>query len=221
MKRKRFQHSDIEELFIEIDQALTSNVVVFLIGGGAMSIRGEKDATKDIDLVIPDKSHLTEFKKAIRSIGFRENNITDDTYENFGAMIFIDDRGHWLDIFHERICRSFLLHKEVMKRAELFKKYSRLEVRIMSREDIFISKSITEREGDLEDMYTLYGTGLNEEIIRNELEYQTDNSEHIWESFLVMKLDELEEKFDITVSFKELIENIADWKIEKKIKGGV
>jgi len=131
------------------------------------------------------------------------------------TRIFVDLEGHWLDIFFKRICKMFLVHKDVLERAEEYLRLEHLKVLLMSREDIFITKSVTEREGDLEDMYTLYTRGLDERSLIDEVAYQAAHSNRIWESFLVVRMDELERKFDVTVGFKNRLERRAVRKMEK------
>jgi hypothetical protein len=57
-----------------IGQALSGKVSAFLIGGGAMALRGEKVATKDVDVILLSDSDLDTFKKAIVNEGFNHAN---------------------------------------------------------------------------------------------------------------------------------------------------
>ena len=52
--RPTFGREYIENEFRRIGVGLSEPLTVFLIGGGAMSLRDLKGATKDIDLVVPD-----------------------------------------------------------------------------------------------------------------------------------------------------------------------
>ena len=51
-----------------------------------------------------------------------------------------------------------------------------------------------------------------------EVEFQAKMSKKIWESFLALRLGELEEKYNITVPFKDHFEEIAVVKMEKMDK---
>ena len=52
--RPTFGRKYIENEFKRIEDGLSEPLTVYLIGGGAMSLRDLKGATKDIDLVVPD-----------------------------------------------------------------------------------------------------------------------------------------------------------------------
>jgi hypothetical protein len=83
----------------------------------------------------------------------------------------------------------------------------------MSREDIFISKSITERDVDLSDMFSLYRRGLDQDVIIGELDIQSRMTGVIWEAFMTAKLDEIEERFDVTIPMINRIRSIAEDKL--------
>jgi len=51
MEKTRFEAGDIRRLFGEIDCLLERKLELMMVGGGAMSVRGDKASTKDIDLV--------------------------------------------------------------------------------------------------------------------------------------------------------------------------
>jgi hypothetical protein len=138
-----------------------------------------------------------------------------DVYRKMGARIHMDGEGRWLDIFNERICNMFLVHDGVLGRASEHRSMGRLRVLLMSAEDIFLSKSVTERDGDLEDMFVLYGSGLSEKRIIDEVAFQAARTDKIWESFLAVRLGELEERHRIIVPFKARFEEIALIKMER------
>jgi len=82
-------------------------------------------------------------------------------------------------------------------------------VLLLSDEDIFLSKSVTERDLDLEDMFILYRKGLDRTTILAEQEVQTSLSGTLWSTFLNLKLKEMEERFDITVPWRVQVERMA------------
>jgi hypothetical protein len=76
----------------------------------------------------------------------------------------------------------------------------------MAPEDVFLFKSITEREADILDMRSLAERGLNWDVIKEECTLQEKRK--IWEYFLVYRLEELKSRFGIEAPIiKEL------WKI--------
>jgi hypothetical protein len=220
MKTKMVSQNDIGILFERIDRSMAKAAEIIIIGGGAMALRGEKMATKDVDIVIPEREHHHRFIRAIEKCGFVKPRSLARPYRNMGALVFKHPDGYWLDVFSDRICDKFLVHPEMIGRMETHKQMSNLTVRLMSREDIFLAKSFTEREGDLDDMYVLFTKGLDERVILEEAEFQSRHAKagQIWESFLKVKLDELEDRYDITVPFKRRVERMAIKRMEKAVK---
>ena len=218
-----FNDQEIDTLFKEINLKLDDKIDILLVGGGAMSLKGLKEATKDIDVVLIDQKQYSLFINAIENLGFNEEKLAeckdfDSAYRKMDAKIYLNSKGYWIDLFFKRICKKFLVHNKILERSELYMDFGNLRVSLMTNEDIFISKSVTERDGDLDDMYDLYIQGLDEKIIVNELDFQSKNSDRIWETFMGVKLDELEEKFDITIYFKESIIHIAENKMENELE---
>lgn len=62
---------------------------------------------------------------------------------------------------------------------------SKLELRLIAPEDIFVFKSITERKGDIPDVDMLWASGLDWDAILDEMKWQCAHSDQAWaESFL-------------------------------------
>ena len=222
MKEKIFDNERILNLLEELDSELERKVSILLIGGGAMALRGEKDATKDIDIVIMDEDEFKHLIYILEGQGFNkierfQDIIIDPAYNKMDATMLKDERDYWIDIFLKRICHKFLVHPDVISRSTPFGEFKMISISLMAREDLFLAKSITERIGDLDDMYALFLKGLDEETIINEMDFQTNNTDHIWEAFMVVKLEEMEERYDITVTFKNKILKIAEEKMEAMI----
>lgn len=223
VKEKIFNKTNIDDVFKEISGDLQSKVQVVMIGGGAMSIRGEKEATKDIDLVVTSLDEFKLLQNVLENQGY--NRIKefhgfdiDPAYKKMDAIIFKDERKFWIDLFYERICSRFLLEDHLVQRSEPHLELENLTVRLMSREDIFLAKSITERVSDLDDMYVLYMGGLDESILISEMDFQTKQGLMIWEAFMVVKLEEMEDRFDITIPFKNKVLKIAESKMEHLVE---
>ena len=215
MEKKRFRAEEIARLFTELDDLLDRKVELLMVGGSAMSVRGDKAFTKDIDLVFAGERAMEDFISAVERRGFRERQRLGMEYRKMSTRVFVDGRGYWLDLFCERICKAFLVHEGVWGRANEYLKLKKLRVLLMAPEDIFISKSITEREGDLEDMHTMYMRGLDEGLIIKEVAVQSERSPKVWEAFLAVKLDELESKYDINLPLKRKVMEMAENRLEK------
>lgn len=82
-----------------------------------------------------------------------------------------------------------------MKRAKLIKEYKNIKLFFCSNEDLLIFKSITEREGDLEDCVALSKLGIDWKVVLSEIKCQIKQSgKDIWITLFEERLDLLEDK---------------------------
>lgn len=208
-ERKYFNIDSIMEVFREFGSALETPVHGLLIGGGAMSLRGIKDVTKDVDMVITDKQEHQAFLSCAYKLGFEDKTVVFPGYENLHAVALVNADEFHIDLFQTSVAGHLRIHDGIVNRAEEYKKYGNLTISLMANEDLFISKSITGRDRDLEDMQTLYRMGLDAGTIIRELERQDALTPFLWEAYMGVKLGELEEEYEMTVPWKEKVEEIA------------
>jgi len=203
---------DLERSLRRIGESLAGDVRAYLIGGCAMMLYNAKIATKDIDLVLLSPGDAESLVDALSRIGFKMIVPGDETYRRLGATIIMeDDRGMRIDTFVETVCRKLRVTSGMVARSKLHSKYGRLEIRLISPEDIFLFKSMTEREGDLDDMALLAERGLDWQAILDECVLQS--SEVILEGFLAVRLQELEEEKGIASPIRANLEEIAERKL--------
>jgi len=191
----------------KIGNNLKRRIKIFMIGGCSMVLRGYKLATKDIDLVFTSASDLKDFADTLKDLGLQEIVTLPKDYEALGASAVLRvAKGFQFDLFHRQVCRGLEITKRMEERAEFYRAFGKLDVYLMAPEDIFLFKSITERETDIIDMRTLAERGLNWNVIKEECVSQ--EKRRIWEYFLVYRLEELKSRFGIEAPIiKEL------WKI--------
>lgn len=192
-----------------------------MVGGGAMSLRGDKDTTKDIDMVFGTKESAAAFVSALKRSSFTEERDLPDMYGQLDAFaVMKDDDLFWVDVFCRRVCRKFYLSEGVIGRAEEWRALGKFQLFLCSREDIFLSKSITDRDRDLEDMAALYRRVLDSDAILKECDIQTENSEMIWHLYLAEKIDEMELAQQLRVPWKEELREIGGRiLLEKSVPG--
>ena len=141
------EFKQIEKLFKEIDASLRKKVKIFVIGGAVLLQQGLKPATKDIDLVIETKEEFMILKNALNSINFTVK-IPNIEYKNMNLnQIFIRDDFR-IDLFQKEICGRFSISNGMMERAITFIDLEKIKLNFCSNEDIFLFKTMTEREGD-------------------------------------------------------------------------
>jgi len=146
----------LRNLFLNLDMVLKENLKIFLIGGSAMILRKLKSSTKDIDVILESKRDLEILRNALSRLNFTFlRNIFENPY-------------YRIDVYVKRVLKGFELSEEMKRRASLFYSGKFLKVYILSNEDLFLFKSYSGREGDLEDCKILAEKKLDWKIILEE-----------------------------------------------------
>lgn len=184
----------MEELFEEIEKRLKRKVHVFAIGGIVLLHQGMKPATKDIDFVIETKEEFDTFENALKATGFKTKLPTAE-YEHMNINQIFVKEDFRIDLFYKTVCRGFSISKDIIRRANIVLELKNLKISFCSNEDVFLFKTLTEREGDLEDCISLAQRGLDWGVILTELKNQIRTSGNdVWITWAGERLDMLEEK---------------------------
>jgi len=209
-EREKFGKDYVEKEFWKIGLALKTKIKIFLLGGCAMVFRDLKPATKDVDIVFTSPTELKEFVDALKSLNYYEVVKLPKEYEKMGASAVLRNIDEFqCDLFYKQVCRGLRISDRMINRAEHLKTFGNLEVYMMSLEDIFLFKGMTERNADLDDMRVLAEIGLDWNVIKEECISQEKRK--IWEAFLATKLTELKAKFGVEVPIiKELWKRAED-----------
>ena len=169
--RPTFGREYIENEFQRIEDGLSNSLIVYLIGGEAMSLRDLKGATKNIDLIVTDGDAYGQLWAVLMDLGYSEVKSLDSNYRELGATSCVEnDDGCRLDIFNQQVANRLVLTEGMRERSEPFLTTNRLTVRLVSNEDIFPFKLIAGRDDDIEDMNMLVQTGLDYDVVRTEVE---------------------------------------------------
>lgn len=188
------EFKQIENLFKKIDEKLTTNVNVYIIGGAALLLIGLKPATKDIDLILENEHEFITFYKALISLNFKGEEPTAD-YKKMEISKIMVREDYRIDAFLKKVCKKFDLSKNMIRRSEEIFTMKNIFAYKCSNEDIFLFKSMTDRPGDLEDCIELVKRGLDWDIIKNELIDQIkNNNQDVWITWVGERLDELIKK---------------------------
>nr|WP_321169472.1 DUF6036 family nucleotidyltransferase [Halohasta salina] len=164
--RPTFGREYIENEFQRIAEELSNPLTVYLIGGGAMSLRDLKGATKDIDLVVADGDTYGHLWAVLMDLGYAEVQSLDADYRALGATSCVEnDDGCRLDIFNQQVANKLVLTDGMQECSEPFLDADRLTVRLVSNEDIFLFKPIASRDDDIEDMNMLVQAGLDYGVV--------------------------------------------------------
>ena len=185
---------DITEMLNELEPTLNQKIHLFMIGGGAMLHYKLKSATKDIDLVTENQRDYTEFGQVLRHAGFVPKIPTLEYSRMRLSQILV--RGEFrIDLFHRTVCNGFSLSKNMKQRAETVYSKGNIALSLCSKEDIFLFKTLTERDWDLIDCVALTERNLNWNTILAELKNQIkDSNKHVWITWVGETLDKIRER---------------------------
>jgi len=188
----------------EIGSKLPRKVTVYLIGGCALSLKDIKAATKDVDAIFTSLKDLELFEKELIALGYKKEVRVEMAYEQLGAYSILrhpDKAG--FDLFHKRVCNMLKLSEDMVKRSSNYGNFDKLELFLISNEDIALFKGITERPRDIDDIATIIRSAIAEgrtfdwDAIRSECEVQ---AEHLKiEGHLYGRFHELFIKYQIRV----------------------
>lgn len=131
---------------------LENEVDAYLLGGVNLILKGLKDSTKDIDVALKSRENFQDFVRALKEDNYEERYEIGRTYERLEPGAILEKRGYprW-DIFVEIVANCLHLTEKMKSRSEKYMKRGNLSLYLLSSTDVFLFKSVTGREGDLED----------------------------------------------------------------------
>lgn len=221
--RRRSGIDEIDRVIREVSASLERPVDAYLIGGLAMIHHGLKIATKDVDVVLGSLSDCHALETGLEACGFVSTDVVSEEYRKLGATRLMErSDGMRFDIFLERVCRKLRLTRTMMSRATPIGTGGNLRLRALAPGDLFLFKSVTDREDDLADMALLAGLGLDWSSLLGELMADPSNCRYL--PHLASKLTALEEVHGVVALLPEwfdsevelmlgvnLVEETGDW----------
>ncbi|MGM0405121.1 MAG: helix-turn-helix domain-containing protein [Thermoplasmatota archaeon] len=197
--RDKFPDKILTRELRSVGEELSHKTEVYLIGGGNLILRNLKDSTKDIDLVLEGKGDLDRFVKALQKAGYKKKTDLTNTYQRLGARTVLERSNHprW-DLFVEKVAGMLRLTKDMKTRAVPKEDHGSLKVRLVSLTDLFLFKSVTDREGDLEDAALIMEQGeVDWNQLMEEIKKQENIGERIFSFSVLTTLDILKERYDL------------------------
>jgi hypothetical protein len=176
-----FKGGDAIRAFLEeFDSWLSEPVDVYLLGGSAMTVRGLKDQTEDIDLALGVVSEFEHVYQALQAQGFEVVDEPTESFEGVGKTVELhhEERGFQIDLFERQVVGKVWITERMHDRAEEFWSGEHATAYILSDEDMFLLKAVSGgdlasgRRRDLEDMRKYAQRGLDYEAIVTEIEEQ-------------------------------------------------
>jgi hypothetical protein len=170
----------IKAFLEEFDSWLSESVTVYLLGGSAMTVRGLKDQTEDIDLAVGVVSEFEHVHQTLTAQGFTVVDEPTESFEGVGKTVELqhEDRGFRIDLFERQIVGKVWITDRMHDRAEEFWTGRCVTAFILSDEDMFLLKAVSGgdlasgRRRDIEDMRKYAQRGLDYESVLTEIDEQ-------------------------------------------------
>jgi len=154
MQEYIFDFKQVINKFEDIDKKINRNLNIYLIGGVVLLYNNLKPGTKDIDLVVDNTLDYELLTNALKQSNFVLEKPTKE-YKRFELENILVKDNYRIDIFNKIVCKNLFLSKNMILRAKLVKEYKFIRLYACSNEDILVFKTITDREGDIDDCYSL------------------------------------------------------------------
>jgi hypothetical protein len=188
--------SYIKEELLKVDNILTKEVDVYLIGGSALSFYKIKDSTKDIDALFENQYDCAEFFNSIIKLGYETSEQYYPPVIQMEATFFVyKDDEIWIDLFVKNVMNKFELTNSIKKRSiKTDLPTKKLNVSCLDKNDIFMFKSVTPRERDEDDLVLLLSKSeIDFKTIHEEINNQSAKHKELKDDFN-NKMKKLEEK---------------------------
>ena len=209
-----FGSSAIRRQFSELAGLLDEELTVFLIGGGALTLDGLKNATKDIDLIVREQAELQRLRYVLSTAGYEPPENLAAEYDELDAAFILENGARRFDVFHEQVAGVIHLSDPMIARSTHRFEEDELSVRTVSIHDIFLFKAVANRADDVDDMIEIAQAGIDDDVIMAEIETQLDflgRDEFI--TAMKHKLDRLDEQgyaFTIHDEIRSLHDRVQD-----------
>jgi hypothetical protein len=218
MERRNFDREYVTRELRNLGLRLERKTTVFVAGGAAMALMDLKEATKDIDVVLKTRKEVDSLLSGLHRLGYKDpRRFVMVSPARMGARaIRQNGDGFRWDIFEKVVANSLHFSPGMVERGRDWEVgRGKLVVRLLSKEDIFLLKSVTDREGDLEDMRVIAESSVRWDRIVRECRWQAVHSKRIWENALCERLRDLRRKYGIASPIEKEVCSSAVRKILK------
>ncbi len=217
MARIKFYEKYVFAELEKVGNVLASPTTLYLIGGAAMIKYGMKAATKDIDVLLSTHDETDNLIQALLKSGYhviQTNRLGAEYQEMQATQILENEDGFRWDIFYEYVCRKLKLSVGMIERSKVLFESGSLMVRLISKEDVLLFKTVTEREDDEADLLLLARSKVNWELVLQEC--MTQSREDLrCEVDLSDKLDKLGASYGLETPIYDRIYQAAQIRMDK------
>src|SRR3989338_1891861 len=191
MRCTMFTKSELESLLVNVGKKVKKPISIYMIGGCALSFKGIKDRTKDIDIIVASQEDFDTFDESMRENGFQLMTERETEFYLTALAVYMKEDSR-IDVFLKQVGKMLFLTEGMIRRSRKYKTYNKLEVYLVSNEDIFLFKMMTSREGDLADCDKIMQGEIDYNILYNEIVEQSKEEGKRWFFWVYENLCKLE-----------------------------
>ncbi|MEK6887339.1 MAG: hypothetical protein AABX14_00160 [Candidatus Aenigmatarchaeota archaeon] len=200
-----------QTLFLNISRKLNEKMIVYAVGGTAMTFLGLKDATLDVDIVLETERDRGKFEDAIKSLGYQaiDSTVVYGAGENHPRMFTLGDNR--FDLFVGQVV-SFIFSENMRARAVHTYQYdNNLILKIADPHDIILMKCATDRLKDKDDVRKIIESReINWDIIIDEANNQIVLGRKKAMFELGYFLEDLREKMNVNKIPKSVVDRLFE-----------
>lgn len=142
MNRTPIGINSLFELLNSISQFADRKIRLYALGGTALTIRGIKPSTLDIDINVGSESEYQYISGLFEEMGFKKD----------GTMKWTTQEGLRFDLFHSSNILGTQLLPDSLKNAKFIRRFGSIELYTLSLENIIISKLARGFDRDFDDI---------------------------------------------------------------------
>ncbi len=199
-----FNKEELESLLEHVGEKIEKPMKIYMIGGCALSFKGLKETTKDIDIIVTSKADFGIFDKSMKENGFQSMSGRESEFYLTALAVYKKEESR-IDVFLKQVGKMLFLTKSMILRAEKYMKYDKLDVYLISNEDIFLFKTMTSREGDIYDCDRIMRGNVDYDVIYEEIVEQSKEEGKRWFFWIYENLCKLEEHNGIPIPIKNKV----------------
>ncbi len=183
-------------LFELIGKTIERDIDALVVGGSAMLYYNfSKISTKDIDIVLLNEKDRNYLIEVIQGMGFKMKIKP----EKRGHPYVLESEEYVLDIFAGKMFRLDI-SEGILERVKERVEYGNLTVCVISPEDIILSKSMTDRFRDREDVIEITKeANIDWDSVLKECKWQAKNGDFRFCVYLYDFLDELVHDYSLKI----------------------
>lgn len=141
---------------------------------------------------------------AIKEDGFQSMTERESEFYLTALAVYMKQESR-IDVFLKQVGKMLFLTKSMILRAKKYKTYGKLEVYLVSNEDIFLFKMMTSRDGDVLDCDRIIDEDIDFNIVYQEIVEQSKEEGKRWFFWVYENVCRLEEHNGIRISIKNKI----------------